>query len=80
DVQLHSHNPNLTAIASYSNNVGVVYLKQGKYSDAAKSFDRALKILQQLNESNNPDLASTYDNLGDAYVLQDKYDDALTYY
>ena len=80
DVQLHSHNPNLSAIASYSNNIGVVYLKQGKYIDAAKSFDRALKVLQQVNETNDPDLASTYDNLGDAYLLQDKHDDALTYY
>ncbi|CAF3959263.1 unnamed protein product [Rotaria magnacalcarata] len=80
DSQLHSNNPDLNCISSYTNNIGVIFVKQGKNSDVISSFQRTLKILQQITESHDTELSLTYDNIGDAYLSQFKSEEALNNY
>ncbi|MFQ5862422.1 MAG: tetratricopeptide repeat protein [Candidatus Brocadiales bacterium] len=58
--------------ASAYNNMGYIYTKNGKLSEAIESYDNALKI--------NPNIPSTYYNKGRAYELLGDADKAIQAY
>jgi len=80
DLHLHSNTPDLYCVGNCTNSIGIVYLKQGQYAEAIKSFERTLKILQQIPGEHDSEIALTYDNIGDAYLSVAKYEDALNNY
>jgi tetratricopeptide (TPR) repeat protein len=54
------------------NNLGNVFLKQGKYEEAAAHYNEALRI--------NPNYADAHYNLGNALARQGKTQDAVAHY
>jgi tetratricopeptide (TPR) repeat protein len=45
--------------AGYNNNIGMCYLESGRYKEAIKYFNSAIKV--------SPDFSAAYNNLGDCY-------------
>jgi tetratricopeptide (TPR) repeat protein len=58
------------------NKLGLVYLGQVKYREAAGVFERALAILEKALGASHPDVGPTLNNLGLAYLRQVKYREA----
>ena len=69
-------NRNLEARAL--NNLGAVYLAQGRYSDAQTNFERALEIREKAQAPH--EVADTRHNLGDTFTRMGQYDKALQQY
>ena len=67
-------------LAHTYNEIGVVYLTQGKNEEALKWYDKALEIREKVLDPLHPDLASTYGNKGAAYWGQGKNEEALKWY
>ncbi|MGB2714796.1 MAG: tetratricopeptide repeat protein [Vicinamibacterales bacterium] len=71
-----TQNRNLEARAL--NNLGAVYLAQGRYSDAQTNFERALEIREKAQAPQ--EVADTRHNLGDTFTRMGQYDKALQQY
>jgi eukaryotic-like serine/threonine-protein kinase len=69
-------NRNLEARAL--NNLGAVYLAQGRYSDAQTNFERALEIREKAQAPQ--EVADTRHNLADTFTRMGQYDKALQQY
>ena len=67
-------------LATTYNNIGNVYLAQGKNEEALKWLDKALAIREKVLDPLHPDLASSYSNIGVAYVGMKIYEEALEYF
>lgn len=65
-------------IAKIENNLGVIFLNQGKLDTAEILFNRCLEKRRLINDSLG--LANTYTNLGIIKNYRGKYNDALPYY
>jgi serine/threonine protein kinase/tetratricopeptide (TPR) repeat protein len=71
-----TRNRNLEARAL--NNLGAVYLAQGRYSDAQTNFESALAIREKAKAPQ--EAADTLHNLGDTFTKMGRYDQALQRY
>lgn len=60
------------------NNIGIVYSKQGIYTEALKFHHKALQLSEQRNDIYG--YISSYNNIGIVYMSQEQYDGALKYY
>jgi CHAT domain-containing protein/tetratricopeptide (TPR) repeat protein len=58
------------------NKLGLVYLKQVKYGEAAGVFKRALAIREKALGASHPDVGQTLNNLAQVYFAQGKYSEA----
>ncbi len=65
-------------IASYLNNIGIVYDYWGKYHKAIEYFQKSLKIAEKLEQEDK--IAIYLNNIGGIYDFWGKYDKALEYY
>lgn len=59
-----------TGTANSYNNIGNIYMNEGKYKLAAKSFQKAIEL--------QPDVAAFYDNLGSAYNAMKLFDESIS--
>jgi len=73
--------------SEYRVDIGRIYLRIGslygdiqKYSEAATSLSKALHILENTTDKNQPLLASTYKAFGDLYAQKHDYSRALSNY
>ena len=64
-------------LAHTYNNIGVVYLVQGKYKEGMKWLDKALEIREKVLDPLSPYLATLYNNKGIVYLNQGKNEEAL---
>ena len=60
------------------NNIGGVYLAQGKSDDALTYYQQALQLREKLGAP--ADIAETLHNLGEGYTKTAQYDNAMTNY
>ena len=70
-------NPLSPSLATTYSNMGDLYGKQGKYDEALKLFEKALKIREQVLDPLSPRLAISYNNIGLAYHKKGNNDEAL---
>lgn len=68
--------PNHPDVATTCNNLAVLYMNQGKYTEAEPLYFRDLKISEEVLGPNHPDVAATCNNIGVLYLAQGKYIDA----
>jgi tetratricopeptide (TPR) repeat protein len=66
---------NLPGVAQTLNNLGIVYLNQGKLDKAIDCYKKSLEIKRQLGDDNG--VGVTLCNLGAIYEIQGKLDDAI---
>ena len=64
-------------LADIYNEIGSVYLYQGKNEEGLKWYDKALEIQEKVLDPLSPALATSYNNKGFVYLDQDKYEEAL---
>jgi signal transduction histidine kinase len=57
---------------------GQLYRKQGRYSEALQHYQKAAKICEQIN--NTQELSGVFKGIGGTYQLMKNYDQALVYY
>jgi len=67
---------NHPSVATASNNLALVYLNQGKFSDAIPLFKRALSIYESSLPPQHPRLATPLINLAEALRLNEEYAEA----
>ncbi len=60
----------VTDIGSTSNNLGLLYVAQGRYGDAQRLFERALDICTKLKGPHSASTASARNNLAMALYYQ----------
>jgi tetratricopeptide (TPR) repeat protein len=60
------------------NNVGSIYMEQGKYDEALTYFQRSLELQQKLKVPS--DIARSSNNIGEAYLKMGKFDKAMDNY
>ena len=66
--------------ATFNNNIGLVYHKQGNYDLALEYYGKALAIREKVLDAEHPSTATSYNNIGLVYSTQGNYDLALEYY
>ncbi|MEM7714855.1 MAG: tetratricopeptide repeat protein, partial [Cyanobacteria bacterium P01_A01_bin.68] len=59
------------------NNLGIAYLNQGKYDEAGKSINQALKFFRKTNDKTGQ--GNALNNLGELYRYRSQYPKALKY-
>jgi tetratricopeptide (TPR) repeat protein len=70
-------NLNLSLELSLSwNNLGLLYLAQGKYKDAEEILEKGLQLSKDLFGSHHPEVATSLNNIAALYQLQGKYEEA----
>ena len=62
------------------NNLGLVFLYLGKYSQAEKYFEKSLEIRQKKQDKDHPKTATTLNNIASVYDRQGKYEEAIKYF
>ncbi|CAF1191529.1 unnamed protein product [Didymodactylos carnosus] len=67
-------------IASYYNNIGLVYNAMGEYSKALDYYEKTLELKLKTLGPNHPSVATTYNNIGGVYNAMGDYSKALDYY
>ena len=68
-------------IATTLNNIGVVYLKQGKFEVAKDHHQRALDIFQSLNPTkSSPEIADSLNKLGNVFYSLSHFQKAKEYF
>lgn len=60
--------PETPILATTLNDLGEIYLAQGKYSEAEPVLKRALVIREKMDGQNDPDVAQTLQNLASVYL------------
>ena len=63
-------------VATISNNLGIMYHKQRKYSQAEPLLLRSMKIRQKALGPEHPAMANAFHNLANVYFQQHRYDEA----
>src|ERR1700722_11151858 len=71
-----SASPDQHQLAEYYTNLGTLYLRQQKYTDAESTFSSALAIHRQTLPANHPTLAITESNLAATCIHLNKLDQA----
>ena len=59
------------------NNMGITCIKQYKYDEALKYYNKSLKIRFKIYGENHPEVALVYKNIAGVYLKQGKYNEAL---
>ncbi|OQX72581.1 MAG: hypothetical protein B6D64_14955 [Bacteroidetes bacterium 4484_276] len=59
-------------------NIGLVFIKQGKYKEALGNFNEALRIFEELGQLSSQVI--TLNHLGNLMLVQGKFDQALEYF
>ena len=67
-------------MAATLNNIGNVYMNQGRYAEALKAHEKALRITRAALGDDHPDVAATLNNIGNVYQRQGRYAEALEAY
>ena len=65
----------LSGIAACHNNIGAVYVRQGKFPEALKNHFTALKLSEETGDKYS--IARSYSNIGSVYLMQSNYSEAL---
>ena len=79
--QLKASSADMDAVATYSANIGAVYIDQKKYTEAAIHLKRAVTILEKMSKKDNPKrLISIYQKLSSCFWYTKKVNEALEYY
>ena len=68
------------SVGGLINNLGGLYLKQGRYAEATPFFKRALEIAEKSHPPNHPDVEAALGNLAKTYELQDRFAEVETLY
>jgi tetratricopeptide (TPR) repeat protein len=66
--------------ARISNDMGVVYLKLGRFDRALELIGRGLELRSRHFSPDHPAAASSYNNLGNLYLDMEEYEKALEYF
>ena len=66
--------------ARISNDMGVVYLKLGRFDRALELIERGLELRSGHFGPDHPTTASSYNNLGNLYLDMEEYEKALEYF
>ncbi|EHA21352.1 hypothetical protein ASPNIDRAFT_191617, partial [Aspergillus niger ATCC 1015] len=66
----------ITAMMNITNNIGLIYLKQGRFVDAAAYHTQVVKELEAILGENHPSVFNAMENLGLLYTKQGKFDEA----
>ncbi|GKZ65925.1 hypothetical protein AnigIFM50267_010283 [Aspergillus niger] len=66
----------ITAMMNITNNIGLIYLKQGRFVDAAAYHTQVVKELEAILGDNHPSVFNAMENLGLLYTKQGKFDEA----
>ncbi len=74
------HKRGRRALADTHNNLGLLYKRQGKYTEAKDEFHKALTIGKTVWTEHDYDAAQTYNNIGLALDDMKEYDQALEAY
>lgn len=70
----------LPLAARISNDMGVVYLKLGRFDRALELITRGLELRSRHFGPEHPATASSYNNLGNLYLDMEEYEKALEYF
>jgi tetratricopeptide (TPR) repeat protein len=65
---------------TFCNNLGLVYLMKGNFTEALKLFQKALVIYEKILGGEHPHKAATYNNIAGVYKNQGNYDEAFAWY
>lgn len=72
------------SIATWLNNIGLIYKNKGEFDEALIYYQKSLKIrcrILNINESQgNADIAQSLNNIGVVYYNKGEFDQALVYY
>ncbi|GHO98836.1 hypothetical protein KSF_088840 [Reticulibacter mediterranei] len=66
--------------ATSLNNLALLYMVQGCYTEAESLFRRSLSIQEEQLDANHPDTATSLNNLASLYVEQGRYEEAEPLY
>ncbi len=66
-------------LASYLQNVGIIYARMGDFEEALTNFNKALKINEVLLNQDDPSIAHLNINLGQFFSLLGRYGEALDF-
>ena len=67
-------------VATFINNIGLVYRRQGDYSLALEYCQKALSIVERVLGPDHPYVATSYNSIGTVYGEHGDYSRALEYY
>ncbi|CAF4363479.1 unnamed protein product [Rotaria socialis] len=81
ECQLKASSPDMDAVATYSGNIGAVYVDQKNYAAATKHLERAAMILEKMPTKDNPTrLISIFQKISSCFWRTDEPKKALEYY
>ncbi|CAF2096993.1 unnamed protein product [Rotaria magnacalcarata] len=81
ECQLKASSPDMDAVATYSANIGAVYVDQKSYAAATKHLERAAMILEKMSMKDNPKrLISIFQKISNCFWRTDEPKQALEYY
>lgn len=66
--------------AYYYHQLGLIRTRKDQYSEAVKTFEEAIKIMETVPKTRKSDKAVLYNNLGSAYLKQNNHEKALAAY
>jgi tetratricopeptide (TPR) repeat protein len=66
------HGEDNMAASGILNSMGLLYKKQGKYERSVDSYDRSLKVREELLGEDHPDSLATRHNLAELYIEWNK--------
>ena len=66
------HGEENLAATAILNSMGLLYKKQGKMERAVDSYERALKVREELLGEDHPDSLATRHNLAELYIFWNK--------
>jgi tetratricopeptide (TPR) repeat protein len=79
--QFKSSSPDMDALATYSSNIGAVYIDQKKYSEAVKHLKRAEIIREKMSTTDNlKSLISLFEKISSCLWRTNEPEEALKYY
>jgi tetratricopeptide (TPR) repeat protein len=79
--QLKASTPDMSSVATYSANIGAVYIDQNNYNEAVKHLKRAAIILEKMSMNDNAkDLISIFQKISSCFWHIKEYKQALEYY
>ncbi|MBW4572090.1 MAG: CHAT domain-containing protein [Tolypothrix carrinoi HA7290-LM1] len=67
-------------VANSLNNLALLYLSQGRYSEVESLFKQALEMRKRLLGKEHPDVATSLNNLAGLYLNQGRYSEAEPFY
>jgi tetratricopeptide (TPR) repeat protein len=81
ECQLKASSSNIEAVATYSANIGAVYIDQKNYTEAVKHLKRAAMILEKMPmKDNGKYLISIFQKISTCFWRTKEYKEALAYY